>query len=110
MENNESTLETVKQSVTARFEWKLKAFKKNGNLWLEWSTNAPFNNSKDKIEVYQNEWPSNPNSSAISWTYANQAVPWDTGLAWIPNLLCARITPSGPNEAYVYLEQLITAG
>jgi hypothetical protein len=49
----------------------LSAFEKQGNLWLQWSTNAPFRAQQDKIEVYANGWPSNPDSNAKAWTWAD---------------------------------------
>lgn len=97
------------QTVTKKFEWTLSAFEKQGNLWLQWSTNAPFRAQQDKIEVYANGWPSNPDSNAKAWTWADaKNSPWDSGLRWGSDWYCARIAQSAPNGPYVYVEQIIT--
>ena len=115
MEEVEKTMmEKVKntsnsQTDSRTFTWHLKAYEKQGNLWLEWSTNAPFRAQQDKIEVYSNGWPSNPDSNSKAWTWADKdKSPWDTGLRWGSGWYCARIAQAPKNGPYVFVEQIIT--
>jgi hypothetical protein len=97
------------QTVTKAFEWKFTTFERQGNLWVEWSTNAPFRAQKDKIEVYEKGWPHNPDSNAKAWTWADpNKSPWNSGLTYGEGWYCARIAQSAPDGPYVYVEQIIT--
>lgn len=96
------------QSNEATFTWYLEAYEQEGNLFLKWSTNAPFRAQEDKILVYKNGWPSNPDSSAETWNYAEKdRSPWNTGLRWGSNWYCARIAQSN-SGSFVYVNQIVT--
>ncbi|QHI38326.1 hypothetical protein IMCC3317_37170 [Kordia antarctica] len=100
---------TQHQTATKSYEWKLTTFERQGNLFVEWSTNAPFRAQKDKIEVYEKGWPSNPDSNSKAWTWADaKNSPWNTGLTYGADWYCARIAQSAPDGPYVYVEQIIT--
>ena len=99
------------QSVTNSYDWTLSAYEHQGNLWLKWSTTAPFRAQQDKIQVYENGWPSNPDSNAKAWTWANlDNSPWDSGLLWGSGWYCARIAEAPANGPYVYVETIVTEG
>jgi hypothetical protein len=94
----------------ATFTWQLEAFEQQGNLWLKWSTNAPFRAQQGQIHVYDNErFPSNPQDETKKWTWDNHDnTPWDTGLEWGSGWYCAYIAEAAPNGPYKYLIQLVT--
>lgn len=102
---------TSHQTVTKTFNWTITTFERRGKLWIEWSTDAPFRAQKDKIEVYEKGWPSNPDSNAKAWTWADtKNSPWNSGLDYGADWYCARIAQSAPDGPYVYVEQIITQG
>ncbi len=109
MEKTKNAEMVNSQSTKATFSWYLTAFQREGNLWLEWSTDAPFRAQKDKIEVYSGGWPSNPDSDSRKWTWADpDNSPWNSGLPWGSDWYCARIAQSAPDGPYVYVQQIIT--
>lgn len=109
MEKSVTATSAKTQSATKTYSWTLTAFQKQGNLWLEWKTDAPFRAQQDKIEVYAGKWPSNPDSNSKSWTWADMGnSPWDSGLDWGSDWYCARIAQAPKNGPYVYVEKIIT--
>lgn len=102
---------TRHETAEKTYSWKLTTFEKQGNLWLEWTTNAPFRAQQDLIKVYKNGFPRDPNASSAAWNYADKdKTPWDTGLRYGADWYCARIAQAAPNGPYVYMEQIITKG
>lgn len=98
--------------ATATYTWTLTAFQRQGDLWLQWSTDAPFRAQQGQIAVYQGTtWPPNPqdDTKATTWDDSNNS-PWNTGLRWGSDWYCAYIAQSPPNGSYVYNIQLITTG
>ena len=61
---------TRHETAEKTYSWKLTTFEKQGNLWLEWTTNAPFRAQQDLIKVYKNGFPRDPNASSAAWNYA----------------------------------------
>jgi hypothetical protein len=98
--------------ATSTYTWTLTAFQQHGNLWLKWSTTAPFRAQQGQISVYNGiNWPSNPQDNRKAWTwddYGNS--PWDTNLPWGADWYCAWIAQASPNGPYVYVVQLVTTG
>lgn len=47
-----SATSTNPQPVSASFQWTLTAYEEQGNLWLKWSTTAPFRAQQGQISVY----------------------------------------------------------
>jgi hypothetical protein len=98
--------------ATASYSWTLTAKQQHGNLWLQWSTDAPFRAQQGQISVYSGTaFPSNPQDDrkAWSWDDANKS-PWDTGLPWGSDWYCAWIAQASPNGPYKYVVTLITTG
>lgn len=97
--------------ATKSYEWTLTAKQQHGNLWLEWSTTAPFRAQQGQIVVYQGTtWPSNPTDDVKAWTWDDTKF-WDTGLPWGTDWPCAyiaQVPPNGPR--YAYNVKLITTG
>jgi hypothetical protein len=98
--------------ATSTYTWTLTAFQQHGNLWLKWSTDAPFRAQQGQISVYKGTgWPSNPQDNRKTWTWDNyDNSPWDTTLPWGSDWYCAWIAQASPNESYVYVVQLVTTG
>ena len=94
------------------YTWSLTAFQRQGNLWIDFSSTAQFRAQQGQISVYNGTgFPSNPQDNRRIWSWDNPGVsPWDTGLSWGSDWYCAWIAQSPPNEGYVYVVQLITAG
>lgn len=101
---------TNKQTVQASYEWTLIAYESEGNLWLEWSTDAPFRAQQDQIHVYSGGWPKGDLSiPGAAWIWADQKnSPWNTGLIAGSDWYCARIAESAPNGPRVYVNKLVT--
>ncbi|WP_430410093.1 hypothetical protein [Kordia sp.] len=102
-----------RQAAKKTYSWELVTFEKQGKLWLEWRTDAPFRAQKDKIEVYKGKWPHNPDSEATAWTWAESNSPvggWNSGIEFGSDWYCARIAQKAPDGPYVYMEQIITKG
>jgi len=97
--------------ATGTFTWTLTAFQQQGNLWLKWSTDAPFRAQQGQIHVYdRTEFPSNPQDHTKEWTWDDSNSPWNTNLPWGTDWYCAYIAQASPNGPYKYLVQLITTG
>ncbi|MBF03804.1 MAG: hypothetical protein CMP76_10960 [Flavobacterium sp.] len=95
--------------MTAQFEWKLEAYQKQGNLWLRWSTNAPFRAQQGRIYVYKGGFPANPTDNDKKWTWdTDHNHDWDTGLVWGTGWNCAYIAEAPKNGPYVYFMKLTT--
>ena len=93
----------------AAFEWWLKAYEKQGNLWLEWGTNSPFRAQQGQIHVYKGDFPSNPEKDTKKWTWDNENTGgWDTGLRWGTDWNCAYIAQKSPNGPYTFFIKLTT--
>ena len=96
----------------AQFEWTLNAYEKQGNLWLEWSTNSPFRAQQGQIHVYNSGFPSNPQDDTKAWSWdnvnQNQTIHWDSGLRWGTGWNCAYIAEASENGPYKYFIQLTT--
>ncbi|MCG8472468.1 MAG: hypothetical protein MI742_11490 [Desulfobacterales bacterium] len=102
-------------NINRQYEWTLEAYEQQGNLWIRWTTNAPFRPKQGQIHVYNNEvFPDNPQDQTKKWTWDNlNNTPWDTGLAWGSGWHCAYIAEKyedqgGSNWSYRYLEQVVT--
>jgi len=95
----------------AIYTWGLRASQHHGNLYLEWSSNAPFRPEDGLITVYKNaEFPADPRDEvkkSISDTSTQE--PWDTGLPWGSDWYCAYIAKNLKGD-YAYNIQLITMG
>lgn len=102
---------TQHQTVKKSYEWALTTFERQGNLWLEWSTTAPFRAQQDRIVVFADGFPSDAGSSSKAWTWADSdKSPWDSGLTYGADWYCARIAEAAPNGPYKYVEQITTTG
>src|SRR2546429_525173 len=96
----------------ATYNWTLTAYQERGNLYLQWSTTAPFRAQQGQISVYKgSSWPSNPQDDREAWTWDDfKNTPWNTGLRWGSDWYCAYIAEASPNGPYVYNVRLITTG
>lgn len=96
--------------ATTKFEWNLEAYQKQGNLWLKWSTSAPFRAQQGRVYVYKgNNFPSNPTDDSKAWSWDNEHKPeWNTGLPWGTGWNCAYIAEAPANGPYVYFMKLTT--
>jgi hypothetical protein len=95
----------------ASYSWTLNAFQSQGNLWLGWSTTAPFRAQQGQLHVYSStDFPSDPTSNTKAWNWDDQTSPWNTGLPWGSNWCCAWIAQKGSSGPYTYVVQLITTG
>ena len=94
------------------YTWTIEAFERQGNLWIEFDTNALFRAQQGQISVYNDPaFPPNPQDNRNIWSWDNPGVsPWNTGLKWGSDWYCAWIAQAPPNEGYVYVVQLITTG
>ncbi len=104
---------TQQQTDKKSYEWTLTTFEKQGNLWLEWSTNAPFRAQQDRIVVFADGFPADAGGSSKAWTWANSNSPsggWDSGLTYGADWYCARIAEAAPNGPYQYVEKITTKG
>ncbi|AOZ49290.1 hypothetical protein [Chromobacterium vaccinii] len=97
-------------TATKSYAWTLTAFQQHGNLWLRWSSTAPFRAQQGQIHVYDGtSFPSNPQDKTKKWTWDDaQNTPWDSGLPWGSNWYCAYIAERPPNGPYAYVVQVIT--
>lgn len=98
--------------AASTFQWALRAFQQHGNLWIEWSTTAPFRAQQGQISVYKGTtFPPNPQNDRVAWSWDNEHKPlWDTGQRWGSDWCIAWIAQASPNGPYVYVTSLITAG
>jgi hypothetical protein len=95
----------------ATYTWKLTAFERQGNLWVEFDSDAQFRAQQGQVSVYNNPFPPNPQDDRAAWTWDNPGVsPWNTNLHWGSDWYCAWIAQAPPNEGYVYAVQLVTTG
>ena len=96
------------------YSWTLSAYQQHGNLWLKWSTDAPFRAQQGQISVYKStSFPDNPqdNRKASSWDNENGGGSgWDSGLPWGSDWYCAWIAEKSPNGPYTYVVQFVTTG
>ncbi|MEM6719760.1 MAG: hypothetical protein AAF611_10615 [Bacteroidota bacterium] len=100
---------TSEQTAKKSYEWSMETYERQGNLFIEWSTNAPFRAQQDRIVVFENGFPRNAGDSSRAWTWADSKnSPWNSGLTYGANWYCARIAQAEPNGPYVYVEQIIT--
>lgn len=96
--------------ASATFQWTLEPYEAQGNLWLRWSTNAPFRAQQGQITVYNSDYfPANPQDNVRMWTWddSNNS-PWNTGLPWGTNWYCAYMAQKPENGPYAYVVQAIT--
>lgn len=97
-----------------QYTWTLTAFQQQGNLWLKWSTNAPFRAQQGRITVYSGtNFPGDPTSNAKTWSWDDAnggGSGWDTGLTWGSNWYCAWIAERGSSGPYTYVTTLVTTG
>ena len=102
---------TQHQTDEKSYTWKLTTYEKQGNLFIEWSTDAPFRAQQDRIVVFKNGFPTDAGGSSEKWEWADASnSPWDTGLTHGDDWYCARIAQAAPNGPYVYMEQIVTKG
>ncbi len=101
---------TAVQAVSASYTWYLNAYQLHGNLWLSWSTNAPFRAQQGQIMVYTGEFfPANPQDNVKTWQWDNlNSSGWDTGLPWGAGWYCAWNAQKSPNGPYAYVVRLVT--
>jgi len=94
------------------YTWTLTAYQQRGDLWLRWSTTAPFRAQQGQISVYKGGgFPGNPQDNREKWSWDNENNQnWDTGLPWGTDWYCAWIAEKPPNGPYTYVVQLITTG
>lgn len=93
------------------YTWTLTAKQERGNLFVHWSSDAPFRAQQGQIRVYNgSSFPSNPESDTKVWRWDNEGNPWDTGQIWGSDWYIAWIAQRSPNGPYVYNVQLITTG
>ncbi|HJS00776.1 MAG TPA: hypothetical protein VJ780_07575 [Flavobacterium sp.] len=91
------------------FTWQLEAYEKQGNLFLKWSTNAPFRAQQGRIYVYKSGFPEKPTDNAKAWSWDNEHKPeWDTKLPWGTGWNCAYIAEEPANGPYAYFIKLTT--
>jgi hypothetical protein len=93
----------------SNFTWQLEAYEKQGNLFLKWSTNAPFRAQQGRVYVYKSGFPSKPTDNAKAWSWDNEHKPeWDTKLPWGTGWNCAYVAEEPSNGPYVYFIKLTT--
>ena len=109
-----SATSTNPQPVSASFQWTLTAYEEQGNLWLKWSTTAPFGAQQGQISVYNSSsFPSDPQKDRKAWSWDNEhggGSGWDTGLRYGSDWHCAWIAEKSPNGPYAYALKLVTKG
>jgi hypothetical protein len=108
-----STTEVQPLTNSANFQWSLTSYESQGMLYLSWNTDAPFRAQQGQIHVYENQdFPVNPTDETKKWTWDfsgdHTNSPWNTGLPYGSNWLCAYIAQSPATGPYVYLIQLTT--
>ncbi|XUM22428.1 hypothetical protein ACRAVF_02250 [Bradyrhizobium oligotrophicum S58] len=107
-----STTSTNPQTASATFQWSLTSYEEQGNLWLKWSTNAPFRAQQGQISVYSgSSFPSDPKKDRKAWSWDNEhggGSGWDTGLRYGSDWYCAWIAEKSPNGPYAYAVTLVT--
>lgn len=96
--------------AAATFQWTLEPYEAQGNLWIKWSTNAPFRAQQGQIHVYDtNSFPTNPQDNTKKWSWDDQNNHnWNTGLPWGTNWYCAYIAEKPSNGPYAYVVQTVT--
>lgn len=103
---------TIKIKIMSKesFDWKLEAFEQKGNLWLRWSTNAPFQAKNGKIRIYSGiTFPSNPNSdNKKTLSDKDKNGTWDTGLLWGTGWHCAWTAQQPDGKTTSYIVQVVT--
>jgi hypothetical protein len=101
---------TAVESASASYTWYLNAYQLHGNLWLSWSTTAPFRAQQGQIMVYTGEFfPANPQDNVKVWQWDNlNSGGWDTGLPWGAGWYCAWNAQKSPNGPYAYIVKLVT--
>jgi hypothetical protein len=92
------------------YTWYLNAYQLHGNLWISWSTTAPFRAQQGQIMVYNGQsFPPNPQDNVKKWTWdSDGGSVWDTGLPWGSDWYCAYNAQKSPNGPYAYIVKLIT--
>ena len=110
IEKNITDVASAAQTVPASYTWYLNAYQLHGNLWLSWSTTAPFRAQQGQIMVYSTpSFPSNPQDNVKAWQWDNvNSGGWDTGQPWGSDWYCAWNAQKSPNGPYAYAVQLIT--
>lgn len=98
--------------ASSSYSWTLTAYQKQGNLWIKWTTTAPFRAQQGQISVYSNaSFPSNPQDNRKAWSWDDQNNhDWNTNLPWGSDWYCAWIAEKPSNGPYTYVTQLITTG
>lgn len=95
--------------ASENFNFELKAYENQGNLWLKWDTTAPFRAQQGQIHVYKgSSFPSNPQEDLKTWNWDDQKSPWDTGLQWGTGWHCAWVAQKPSNGPYTYVVKVIT--
>jgi hypothetical protein len=91
------------------YTWTLEAFEKQGRLWLQWTTTAPFRAQDGQITVYSQGFPANPENNRVVWKWDDQWSPdgWDTLLVYGTDWYCAWIG-GATGKPYQYIVKLIT--
>jgi len=110
LEKNISDGATSVTEASGTFTWNLNAYQLHGNLWLSWSTTAPFRAQQGQIMVYNGQsFPANPQTNMKAWTWdSDGGSQWDTGLPWGSNWYCAYCAQTSPNGLYAYVATLVT--
>ncbi|WP_046758114.1 hypothetical protein [Kordia jejudonensis] len=102
---------TRKQTAKKTYSWELVTYEKQGKLFVEWRTNAPFRAQKDRIVVFEKGFPRDAGGHSKAWTWADaNKSPWNTDLPFGAEWYVARIAEAAPDGPYVYVEQIITKG
>lgn len=99
-------------SKGAQYTWFLTAYQQQGNLWLKWTSDAPFRAQQGQISVYAgSSFPSNPQDDRKNWSWdddTSRSGGWNTGLPWGSGWYLAWIAQAPPNGPYKYLLQIVT--
>ena len=100
------------KAETSSYSWTLTAYQLHGNLWLSWSTTAPFRAQQGQIFVYSGlTFPPNPQDNVKTWSWDNEnggGSGWDTKLPWGTDWNCAWGAQKSPNGPYVYVVKVTT--
>ncbi|GLH82336.1 hypothetical protein SSBR45G_72450 [Bradyrhizobium sp. SSBR45G] len=108
-----SATSTNPQTASKSFPWTLTSYEEQGNLWLKWTTGAPFRAQQGQIAVYNNGFPADPQKDRKAWSWDNEhggGSGWDTGLRYGSDWSCAWIAEKSPNGPYTYVVTLVTKG
>jgi hypothetical protein len=110
IEKNITDEATAVKEVAASYTWYLNAYQLHGNLWLSWSTTAPFRAQQGQLMVYTGQFfPTNPQDNVKTWTWdSDGGSQWDTGLSWGSGWYCAWNAQKSPNGPYAYVVKLVT--